>query len=339
VSSRFIPPEEDALRQRYEKLYPMFKDLTIKVKKVLRNRIKEKNIKIHSIKLRVKKFKSFYEKIVKKEIRTDPFETLHDIAGVRVICLYRRDLNKIEEMIVHEQDEFEVIQVDTARTREKPPFGYMSDHYVVRIKEKLPQAPLNEIAHPKCEIQVRTILMHAWATVSHHLEYKKDVDVPSELKRDFDALSGLFYVADSHFEMFKKGVEESREALKSVSLEEFDMRQEINLDTLYAYLSLQFRDRKKVLPSQYSDLVFELRKAGYNNIGKLHEAVKASIQAQSLIEKEERATYTDVGAVRTCLDLFDKSYRKRLIIAAEEDDYSNKYLQLIKKYESMVKKS
>ena len=45
------------------------------------------------------------------------------------------------------------------------------------------------------EIQVRTIAMDAWANVSHHLDYKSDKDVPAELRKDFYALSGLFYLA------------------------------------------------------------------------------------------------------------------------------------------------
>ncbi len=42
------------------------------------------------------------------------------------------------------------------------------------------------------EIQVRTILMDAWANVSHYLAYKSDIDVPINLQRDFYALGGLF---------------------------------------------------------------------------------------------------------------------------------------------------
>jgi len=56
----------------------------------------------------------------------------------------------------------------------------------------------------KCEIQVRTASMHAWATVSHHLDYKQEADIPSELKDDFYALSGVFYIADSLFEQFRE---------------------------------------------------------------------------------------------------------------------------------------
>ena len=53
------------------------------------------------------------------------------------------------------------------------------------------------------EIQVRTIAQDAWDSVSHYLDYKNN-SIRDELKRDFYALSGLFYVADTHFSFIKQ---------------------------------------------------------------------------------------------------------------------------------------
>lgn len=47
-------------------------------------------------------------------------------------------------------------------------------------------------------------MLNAWASISHYLGYKKESDIPAELRRDFNALSGLFYVADTHFAMLKQ---------------------------------------------------------------------------------------------------------------------------------------
>ncbi|MBI4489516.1 MAG: hypothetical protein HY694_10565 [Deltaproteobacteria bacterium] len=58
------------------------------------------------------------------------------------------------------------------------------------------------------EIQIRTIAQDAWASISHYLDYKKESDIPAQLRRDFYALSGLFYVADRHFAMLKKELTE-----------------------------------------------------------------------------------------------------------------------------------
>ena len=55
----------------------------------------------------------------------------------------------------------------------------------------------------KFEIQCRTILQNAWASVSHRLAYKGEASIPEALRKDFHALAGLFYVADKHFELLK----------------------------------------------------------------------------------------------------------------------------------------
>src|SRR5947208_10717429 len=86
------------------------------------------------------------------------------------------------------------------------------------------------------EVQVRTILMDAWANVSHYLDYKGEADVPKPLRRDFYALSGLFYVADSHFEMFFKSSKDSRKQMAKLASESQSelTEQDINLDSLTA---------------------------------------------------------------------------------------------------------
>lgn len=122
----------------------------------------------------------------------------------------------------------------------------MSVHFIARMKQAYSGPRYDKIAGFLFEIQVRTIAMDAWANVSHHLDYKTDKDVPAELRKDFYALSGLFYVADRHFEMFYSQSIESRKQMKELfedtaSLEDKAM-QELNLDTLSAYLVTKFPD-------------------------------------------------------------------------------------------------
>jgi len=61
--------------------------------------------------------------------------------------------------------------------------------------------------------------MDAWATVSHYLDYKTDADVPLGLRKDFQALSGLFYLADTHFEMFYGATGRSQQETKDLFIE------------------------------------------------------------------------------------------------------------------------
>jgi len=186
----------------------------------------------------VKKFDSFWEKIRRKEIDDKFFDRMEDLAGVRVICLYLGDLERIRTIIFNE---FRVLKADTMRTTSVDHFGYMSDHYIVALPKEYSGPRYDEVKNLKCEIQVRTILMHAWATVSHHLDYKQNRDIPTEFRKDFNAISGTLYLADTHFEMLRKKTEKSKLKLRrSAELGRLDLEQEINLDSLGVYLVWKF---------------------------------------------------------------------------------------------------
>src|SRR5262249_26517335 len=46
------------------------------------------------------------------------------------------------------------------------------------------------------EIQVRTVIQHAWSSISHALNYKQELAVPSLLQRRLNRIAGLFELAD-----------------------------------------------------------------------------------------------------------------------------------------------
>lgn len=107
-----------------------------------------------------------------------------------MVCLYLSDIDKIDNTI---EEAFEVIERDDkVEDSEKDRFGYMARHLIVRpSKEDM-----------LFEIQVRTISQDAWASISHHLDYKTN-SIGVQFKRDFHALSGLFYIADKQFSLIK----------------------------------------------------------------------------------------------------------------------------------------
>jgi hypothetical protein len=48
-------------------------------------------------------------------------------------------------------------------------------------------------------VQVRTVLQHAWASISHALQYKQEDDIPRALRRRLARISALLEVADEEF--------------------------------------------------------------------------------------------------------------------------------------------
>jgi ppGpp synthetase/RelA/SpoT-type nucleotidyltranferase len=328
--------EDKELKEQYENLYPLYKRLCEEVVFILKDEIQKSRIKIHGISHRLKTFDSFYKKIIKKQISPEVFRGVHDIAGVRIVCLYRSDLEKIGELIARS---FEIISLDTSRTRSEAQFGYMADHYVVKLGKECKGKRYDDILTLECEIQVRTVLMDAWASVSHHLDYKKETDIPSTLRKDFNAVSGLLYAADTHFELFKEGIEKSKEQLmKSVRSDKLDMGQEINMDSLAAYLKWRLPDRERYSVSTYSDLVTDLNKLSYVTIGEVDQAIRLTEKEVNALEKEEmhRKFYSDTGFVRICLMLYDNRYYEAMRKTHLEKN--EKFFELVERARSKIKR-
>jgi ppGpp synthetase/RelA/SpoT-type nucleotidyltranferase len=337
MSSTFKPPNKRTLQKQYQRLCPLYERLCEEVIFIIEDEIKKSLIKTHGISHRVKTFDSFYNKIVRKEISAGFFTQICDIAGVRITCLYRSDLEAIGELISRN---FDIISSDTSRTLSENSFGYMADHYVVKLSKEFRGTRYDEVKSLQCEIQVRTILMDAWASVSHHLDYKRETDIPSSLKKDFNAVSGLLYAADTHFELFKEGIEKSKATLsESVRSDKFDLNQEINMDSLRAYLNWKLPHREKYFISTYSDLVADLKSFGYERIIQLDRALQMSGTVAESLEEEEmhQKFYSDTGFVRICLMLYDKHFYE---VMKQAHQRKNKELfELIDRYRHAARRN
>ncbi len=187
--------EIESFFKRHSERLPDFGLLRDEGIRHLKKAIIESKIKVHSITERIKGFDSCVNKVTNKKIE-NPFESIKDFVGLRVVCLFLSDLDRVEKVI---NETFEVIdRKDKTNDSGKNVFEYMGTHFIVKLKAK------KKTNSMPFEIQIRTIAQDAWASVSHHLDYKTN-SIPEELKKDFYALSGLFYVADTHFSFIKQG--------------------------------------------------------------------------------------------------------------------------------------
>lgn len=176
--------------------YNKFKDRLILLIKDL---IGEYDIESPQITGRTKDKDSFVEKIKRKSYKY-PFEQCTDLVGIRIIVLYLDDLDKISEII---ENEFLIDyenSADKSKLYDPDRFGYLSIHYVASLSESRSKQPeWKPYSELKFEIQIRTILQHAWSEIDHKLRYKKEDEVPKELKRNLYRLIALLELADKEF--------------------------------------------------------------------------------------------------------------------------------------------
>lgn len=196
-----MKPNIDSIIKEYDYRQDKYEKLGKQAKYLLRTQIGVHKTKIHEIKYRIKKIDSLLSKIRDKNI-VNPFKNVHDIVGVRVVCLFLSDLNVIRDIV---RKNYVVVKEDNIIDDSKPSiFGYLAIQMDVKLKHSSRNKSNKSIENIIFEIQIRTIAQDAWASISHYIDYKKKRDVPKKLKRELYALSGLFYIADTHFSSIRE---------------------------------------------------------------------------------------------------------------------------------------
>jgi putative GTP pyrophosphokinase len=78
-------------------------------------------------------------------------------------------------------------------------FGYLSVHYVASLSpSRLALPEYKQYGSIKAEIQVRSILQHAWAEIERGLGYRNQT-MPGRVRRRFSMVAGLLEMADKEF--------------------------------------------------------------------------------------------------------------------------------------------
>ena len=117
-------------------------------------------------------------------------KTLHDIAGVRVVCRYVDDIYRIADLLLAQDDISLILKKNYI---EKPkPNGYRSLHIVVDVPVYMSQGKL----FIPVEIQIRTVAMDFWATLEHGIRYKSTDEVPQKIVNELRACADIITETD-----------------------------------------------------------------------------------------------------------------------------------------------
>lgn len=163
---------------------------------------------------RVKNTNSFLEKALYRNKRyQDPLNDITDKVGLRFVVLSVDEIRKISEIITeatlwqHSKDR------DFEEEREAKPelFTYQSIHYIIRNNNAFDYNGILVPANTPCEIQIRTLLQHAYAELSHDIVYKPTGTVPQGLKRKFARSMALIEATDELFREVNKMIADEDE--------------------------------------------------------------------------------------------------------------------------------
>lgn len=274
----------------YDEKKDIYDSFALSLKSLLNTLIRDAGYSIHSLDARVKTRTSLNDKILRKD-KYESIEDITDVVGVRIITHYSDDVDQLARLI---ESEFEVDRqnsIDKRITMEPDRFGYLSLHYVVNLTDN--RTNLKEYAsykNIKAEIQIRSILQHAWAEIEHDIGYKSVNGLPNEIKRYFSRLAGLLEIADDEFIKIKESISARQQEIANVlesgtgedTLDLVSLREYIIKSKLLDQLANEFTKLYSIpivtskSPGDLEGLLNGLIVAGINNIKELDNAITSN---------------------------------------------------------------
>ncbi len=183
----------------YEREYAATAKSASYLESLLKSFMKDTSVDIHLVASRAKDPDSLRAKLRRKSY-TNPESQMTDRIGVRIITYYRDDVDRVVERLRREFEIDPANSVDKRQLLDLGAFGYRSVHLVARLKPPRTEMPEYEsIKALWFEIQIRSVLEHAWAEIEHEIVYKSGVTYPPALLRKFAALAGTLEILDAEF--------------------------------------------------------------------------------------------------------------------------------------------
>ncbi len=156
---------------------------------------------IEHINTRIKKPESILEKMRKKEIELtykDMVENINDIAGIRIVCSFKKDIIAIKNLIKNFPN-INILKEKDYITYPKES-GYSGYHLIVEV----PIALSKQNFYVKVEVQIRTIAMDFWATLEHKMKYKSEEEISKKEAREWVNCAKMINKLDNKMMLLKE---------------------------------------------------------------------------------------------------------------------------------------
>ncbi|MFM5315060.1 GTP pyrophosphokinase [Aeromonas sp. 102P] len=251
------------------------------------------------IEARVKEWPSISEKITRKSLSLKNIIELDDLVGIRLILLFRQDLEKIDALL---KESLSIQSAeDTSHRLAEAQFGYQSRHYIVQIPDTWKKIPsFMDLGEIRVELQVRTLAQHIWAAVSHKLQYKHEASVPLPLRRSIYRASALLETVDLEFDrLLQDRTTYVKEQLKNESPDTL-----LNVEIIGAALSEFLPNQYRHAEEYYDELLEDLNNFGISTKGKLKDLLTShwseifKSDAEQCEKHQTQQYFSDVGLVR-----------------------------------------
>ena len=226
--NRHLDPHCEAILQEYNDNLPRFREIESQVKESIKRTLADAGLLVAAIESRIKGYDSLAGKLELKGQKYSSLADITDILGLRVITFYIDDVDKVASAVERLFAVDWENSVDKRKIHDTDSFGYLSLHYICSV----PGFPY------RFEIQMRTLLQHAWANMDHDTGYKSGVEIPKRYMRNMSRLAGMLELVDDEFSKIRIELTDYRRRVQALvrsgNLDEVP----IDGDTFRSYLEL-----------------------------------------------------------------------------------------------------
>ena len=313
----------------------LYRDLARKVGSIIRDVLESNEINYYSVSSRAKPIDSYKRKAIEGRYE-DPRSEIMDMAGVRIITYTDLDAKIVAKLT---EELFEIHPEHSVNKTEElgvDRVGYRSIHYVGTLGKDRTKLPENRIYKGLFfEIQIRTILQHAWAEFEHDRNYKFSGVLPIEIKRRFYTLAGTLELLDKEFSGLSKDIDKYILEVGQKT-ERGELSILIDSKSLREYMVRRFKSliERGVVTTLAVQVIEELRDMGINKLEELENIIPNNfieIQIKHLSDVPENENF--IGILRNLMMIDD--IEKYFLKAWKRHWHGTTYdtVNLLKKYD------
>ena len=283
--SQTMDSHAQELLAQYQSLLPVYSQIAEVIPGKLKEFFDEAGIIVAALEHRVKTEDSLAGKLKLKGGKYGDIFDITDIVGLRVITFYIDDVDKVASII---ERLFEIDwenSIDKRKAHEIDSFGYLSLHYICRI----PESSYTDPGHPELnkirfEVQMRTVLQHAWANMNHDTGYKSGVEIPRVYLRNLSRLAGMLELVDDEFSRIRRELSDYRRQVRKLVASGNLAEVQLDGDSFKSYMQIRPFDalsrriasinQAEIQPVDLSAFLGLFKAMGFKTLGDIAALVK-----------------------------------------------------------------
>lgn len=322
------------ITEDYEKNCRHFEEFILSIKNLIKELLSQYDIQYFTIQDRLKDISSLQEKISRKEYKYNELKDITDICGIRIITYFSDDVNSVASMITKEFAIDDENSIDKRALLEPDRFGYLSLQYVAKLSDnRLKLTEYHHFSDCQIEIQIQSLLQHAWSEIQHDLGYKSEISVPREIVRRFSQLAGLLELTDDEFVRLRNALLEYKRSLpdrirdnpQGVPIDQSSLLTYVQTSNVLKNLEKRIESERNIeLKKEDGHLTDEIERLTYVGYISIYDIDSAMIKLQDLILKITRYLIADhsdedKGGFSSGLSLFYLPYAQIAVDGSMEN--------------------